>query len=96
MQQRTRYSEETKQAVLNAIREGRISSRQIAKEKGVNINTVYKWASDHKGVKGTKKVQPTEIKRVQNLVGMVLSLKKELIHVRQERDVLLRINNLSS
>ena len=95
MQQRTRYTEETKKAVLSAIREGKASSRQIAKEKGVNINTVYKWASENK-VRVDKKIPPTEIKRVQNLVGMVLNLKKELLHVREERDILLRVNHLSS
>lgn len=75
------YSPEFKTQAISLVREAKRSGSEVAKELGINVNTLYNWlspASDKLVKKHTNVDILSENKR----------LKKELAQAELERDIL--------
>lgn len=77
------YDSEFKLNVVNLCKGSERSVRAIAKEMGIATSTVHKWIQAHSqgsSFPGKGNVEATSAELV--------ALRKELNHVRQERDIL--------
>jgi len=76
---RTAYTSEFKQQAISLIQEANRPAATVARELGININTIYNWLSAATGQGAAKSINDAvEIKR----------LKKELAQAKLERDIL--------
>ena len=79
---RKHYSQEFKENAVNLVLEGYQSQTQIAKELGINVNSLHKWKKTYLDsqdpIKVIQKEDEKEIKR----------LKKELREARLENEIL--------
>lgn len=76
---RSRYTSEFKKQAISLVREGKRSAASIAREYGINTNTLYNWLGSNGGQESKAVSDPSiEIKR----------LKKELAQAELERDIL--------
>ena len=76
---RTTYTPEFKQQAISLVREANRPAATVARDLGINVNTIYNWLSAATGLGTTKSVSDAvEIKR----------LKKELAQSNLERDIL--------
>jgi len=76
---RTRYTLEFKTQAISLIREANRPASTVARELGINVNTIYNWLIPVTGQEPKKNERDfAEIKR----------LKKELSQAKLERDIL--------
>jgi transposase len=76
------YSSEFKEASVKLAIESSCPIAQTAKELGVNKNTLYTWVDKY------SKPKDPAMRTDEHLYDEVKRLKKELIRVTQERDLL--------
>jgi transposase len=76
---RTAYTPEFKQQAISLVQEANRPAATVARELGINVNTIYNWlsASTSQGARNSVS-DAVEIKR----------LKKELAQSNLERDIL--------
>ena len=76
------YSPEFKTQAISLVRDAKRPSAEIARELGINVNTLYNWLSSSRPTKLSKRpasdASAAEIKR----------LKKALAQAELERDIL--------
>lgn len=84
-EKRRSYDKEFKLSAVKMITEGGMSLLQVSRDLGVNENSLHKWKKDYLSDqqnafpgKGRMKPEEEELRR----------LKKELIRVTMERDIL--------
>lgn len=84
-EKRRTYDKEFKLSAVKMITEGGMSLLQVSRDLGVNENSLHKWKKDYLSDnqnafpgKGRMKPEEEELRRV----------KKELIRVSMERDIL--------
>lgn len=84
-EKRRSYDKEFKLSAVKMITEGGMSLLQVSRDLGVNENSLHKWKKDYLSDqqnafpgKGRMKPEEEELRRV----------KKELIRVTMERDIL--------
>jgi transposase len=75
------YSPEFKTQAISLVREAKRSASEVAKELGINANTLYNWLSPVTE-KSTKKPSNDDI------LSENKRLKKELAQAELERDIL--------
>lgn len=75
------YSPEFKTQAISLVREARRPGAEVAKELGINVNTLYNWLNPMTE-KSSKK--PVNI----DILSENKRLKKELAQVEMERDIL--------
>ena len=75
------YSPEFKTQAICLVREAKQSASEVAKELGINVNTLYNWLSPVTK-KSTKKPSNDDI------LSENKRLKKELAQAELERDIL--------
>jgi transposase len=78
-----RYSESFKSEAVKLALAGRVSKARIARELGININSLDGWIRKYKESLG--ELDP---RKVESLVDEVKRLRKENDVLRQERDIL--------
>ena len=71
------YSPEFKTQAISLVREAKQPATAVARDLEINVNTLYTWLGGTNGMK-SKISDNSEVKR----------LKKELAHVKMERDIL--------
>ena len=81
MTKKSIYSPEFKTQAISLVREARRSGSEVAKELGINVNTLYNWLSSASG-KLVKKDTNVDI------LSENKRLKKELAQAELERDIL--------
>lgn len=79
---RTHYSREFRQTAVDLVLEGSQSQVQIARELGININTLQKWKRDYLDSKDPEKIQSKEEQ------SEIKKLKKELREAKLENEIL--------
>jgi transposase len=76
---KARYTSEFKIQAISLVREANRPASIVARELGINVNTIYNWLRAGKSKSATHDTSETaEIKR----------LKKELAQAKLERDIL--------
>ena len=75
------YSPEFKTQAISLVREAKRSASEVAKELGINVNTLYNWLSPVTD-KSAKKLSNDDI------LSENKRLKKELAQAELERDIL--------
>ena len=69
-------SNDLKQQILDRIREGKTSVVEIAKQHGVNVNTVYNWVSKSVHGPGSSLLTVSKLKRenayLKQLLGQLM------------------------
>jgi transposase len=78
-----RYSESFKSEAVKLALAGRVSKARIARELGININSLDGWIRKYKESLG--ELDP---RKVESLEDVVKRLRKENDVLRQERDIL--------
>ena len=75
------YSSEFKTQATSLVREANRSAAQVAKELGINVNTLYNWLN-----LATNKA--SKIPANDDIISENKRLKKELAQAQLERDIL--------
>lgn len=75
------YSPEFKTQAISLVREADRSASEVAKELGINVNTLYNWLSS---VTDKSQKQPAN----EDILAENKRLKKELAQAELERDIL--------
>ncbi len=83
MSKRRKYSPEFKQGAVDLLRQSSVSTAQVARELGVEPNTLARWKKEAEQ-SGTRAFKGTGYPRDEELA----SLKRELARVKKERDFL--------
>ena len=76
------YSSEFKESSVKLAIQSKLPIAQIAKELGINRNTLYTWIDKY-----TKLKEPT-MRSDEHIYDEVKRLKKELARITEERDLL--------
>ncbi|AIF81519.1 transposase IS3/IS911 family protein [endosymbiont of Acanthamoeba sp. UWC8] len=76
------YSGEFKESAVKLANESKQSIAQSARELGINVNTLYTWIDKY------SKPKDPAMKTDEHIYDEVKRLKKELVRVTQERDLL--------
>lgn len=79
----TQYTKEFREEAVRLVIESKSSLRQIADDLGVNIWTLRGWVKKHR-----ESTRASEPERPETLEEENRRLKRELMMMRQERDIL--------
>lgn len=77
------YSAEFKESAVKLANESKVPKAQVARELGINENTLYTWIDKY-----SKATIAVDVKTDKHIYDEVKSLKRELFRVTQERDLL--------
>ena len=78
-----KYSIEFIKSAIELAKESKISKAHVARELGINPNTLYTWIEKY-----TKAVKAPMEKPTKELEEEIKRLQKELLKTKQERDLL--------
>lgn len=76
------YPSEFKESAVKLAGESGRPAAQVAKELGINVNTLYSWIEKYSGPKDSA------MKNEEHHFDEIKRLKKELARVTQDRDLL--------
>ena len=77
------YPSEFKESAVKLAIESGSTIAQTAKELGINVNTLHTWIRQYSSPKET-----TAMREMNNHLDEIKQLKKELVRITQERDLL--------
>lgn len=77
------YTSEFKESAVKLATESGEPVAQVARNLGVNANTLYTWINNY-----SKQVEPTVMRTDEHVYDEVKRLKKEVLRLTQERDIL--------
>jgi len=77
------YTSEFKESAVKLATESGEPVAQVARNLGVNANTLYTWINNY-----SKPVKPTVMRTDEHVYDEVKRLKKEVLRLTQERDIL--------
>ncbi len=83
--QKNNYSLEFKTSAVKLAIESDQSVAQIARDLGINDNTLYNWINKHSN---SNKINQNNMVNNEGTFEEIKRLKKELTRVKQERDLL--------
>jgi transposase len=78
------YSAEFREAAVKLANESDQSIAQIAKDLGINVNTLHTWINKYSRPSGQDKT----VRNDQHLYEELIRLKKEVARLTEERDLL--------